>query len=167
MRGIHQWLVDSPHKGPVTWKSFPAMTSSCCVEGYLRACDNLINWWQSSQYDSLSVHHVIMLHPLSPVAPFTNMLLVLSLPFIFITIYGVVCVQLAHFSLGDWKDIFIAHVIIIIKSEVSTLPIVIIFFRGCVPEMFVTSYSVAYGIYIPGKLGFCFHYYCAVYDEFK
>ena len=38
--------------------------------------------------------------------------------------------QPAHFSLGDWKDISKAHVIIIIKSEVSTLPIVIIFFRG-------------------------------------
>ena len=82
-------------------------------------------------------------------------------------IYGVVCVQLAHSSLGDWKDISIAHVIIIIKSEVSTLPIVIIFFRGCVPEMFVTSYSVTYCIYIPGKTGFCFHYYCAVYDVLK
>ena len=23
MRGIHQWLVDSPHKGPITWKMFP------------------------------------------------------------------------------------------------------------------------------------------------
>ena len=32
--------------------------------------------------------------------------------------------------------------------------------------MFVTSYSVTYYIYIPGKPGFCFHY-CAVYDEFK
>ena len=49
--------------------------------------------------------------------------------------------------LGDWKDISIAHVIIIIKSEVSTFPIVIIFFRGCVPEMFFTSYSVTYCIY--------------------
>ena len=49
------------------------------------------------------------------------------LPFIFITIYRVVCVQLAYFNLGDWKDVLIAHVIIIIKSEVSTLPIVIIF----------------------------------------
>ena len=28
----------------------------------------------------------------------------------------------------------IAHFIIIIKSEVSTFPIVIIFFRGCVPQ---------------------------------
>ena len=31
-----------------------------------------------------------------------------------------ICVQLAHVSIGDWKDISIAHVIIIIKSEVST-----------------------------------------------
>ena len=58
--------------------------------------------------------------------------------------------------IGDWKDISIAHVIIIIKSEILTVPIVIIFFRGCVPEMFVTSYSVTYCIYIPGKLGICF-----------
>ena len=69
--------------------------------------------------------------------------------------------------LGDWKDISIAHVIIIIESEVSTFPIVIIFFLGCVPEMFVTSYSVTYFIYVPGKPGICFHDYCAVYDECK
>ena len=67
--------------------------------------------------------------------------------------------------LGKWKDISIVHVIIIIKSEVSTFPIVIIIFLGCVPEMFVTSYSVTYCIYGPGKPGICFHYYCAVYDE--
>ena len=55
-----------------------------------------------------------------------NMLLVLSITFHFhLYIYGVVCVQLAHFSLGDWEDISIAHIIIIIKSEVSTLPIII------------------------------------------
>ena len=89
------------------------------------------------------------------------------LPFIFITIYGVVCVQPVHFSIGDWKDISIAHVVIIIKSKVSTFPIVVIFFRGCVSEMFVTSYSVTYCIYIPGKPGICSHYYCAVYDECK
>ena len=59
------------------------------------------------------------------------------LPFIFITIYGVVCVQLVHFSIGDWKYMSIAHAIITIKSEVSTFPIVIIFFRGCVSEMFL------------------------------
>ena len=50
----------------------------------------------------------------------------------------------------------IAHVIIIIKSEESTLPIVVIFVRGCVPEMFVTSYSVIYCIYIPKKRDFVF-----------
>ena len=37
------------------------------------------------------------------------------------------------------------------KSEVSTFPIDIIFFRGCVPAMFVTSYSVTDCIYVPGK----------------
>ena len=46
-------------------------------------------------------------------------------------------------------NIFIAHVIIIIKSEVSTFPIIIIFFRGREFEMFVTLYSVTYCIYIP------------------
>ena len=89
------------------------------------------------------------------------------LPFIFITIYGIVCVQLAHFSICNWNDISIAHVIIIIKSEVSTFLIFIIFFRGCVPEMSVTSYSVTYCIYVPWKPGICFHYYCEVYDECK
>ena len=33
--------------------------------------------------------------------------------------------------------------------------------------MFVTSYSVTYCIYVPGKPGICCHYYCAVYDECK
>ena len=69
--------------------------------------------------------------------------------------------------LGDWKDVSIAHVIIIIKLEVSSFPIVSHFFRGCVPQMFVTSYSVTYRIYVPGKGGICFHHYCAVYDECK
>ena len=79
-------------------------------------------------------------------------------------IHGLVCVQLAHFSIGDCKDISIAHGIIIIKLEVSTFPIVIIYFRGCVPEMFAASYSVTYCIYVPG---ICFHYYCTVNDECK
>ena len=43
----------------------------------------------------------------------------------YINSYGVVCFQLAHFSLGDREDISRAHVIIIIKSEVSTFPIII------------------------------------------
>ena len=40
-------------------------------------------------------------------------------------------------------------------------------FRGCVHEMFVTSYCVTYCIYVLGKPGICFHYYCAVFDECK
>ena len=41
------------------------------------------------------------------------------------------------------------------------------YFPGYMPEMFVTSYSVTYCIYIPRKPGICFNYYCAVYDEYK
>ena len=54
-------------------------------------------------------------------------------------IYRVACVELAHSSLGDWKNMSITHLIIIIKSEVSTFPFVVIFFRGCVSEMVVLS----------------------------
>ena len=42
------------------------------------------------------------------------------------------------------------------QTEISTFPIVIIFFRGCVPEMFVTSYSVTYCIYVPENREFFF-----------
>ena len=84
------------------------------------------------------------------------MLLVLSITFYCQYIYGVVCVQLYHFSLGEWKDVSVAHVIIIIKLEVLILPFVIIFCCGSVPEMFITSYSVTYCIYILGKTGFAF-----------
>ena len=82
-------------------------------------------------------------------------------------IYRVACVELALSSLGDWKNVFITHLIIIIKSEVSTFPIVVIFFRGCVSEMVVLSCSVIYYIYIPETLGPCFHYWCSVYGICK
>ena len=68
---------------------------------------------------------------------------------------------------GSLMYISITHLIIIIKSEVSTFPIVVIFFRGCVSEMVVLSYSVIYYIYIPGTLGPCFHYWCSVYGICK
>ena len=42
-----------------------------------------------------------------------------------------------------------------------------IFFCDCVPEMFVTSYSVTCCKYVAGKPGICFYYYCAVYDGCK
>ena len=81
--------------------------------------------------------------------------------------YRVACVELAHSNLGNWKIIFITHLIIIIKSEVTTFPIVVTFFRGCVSEMVVLSYSVIYYIYIPGTLGPCSHYWCSVYGICK
>ena len=43
----------------------------------------------------------------------------------------------------------------------------VIFFRGCVSEMVVLSYSVIYYIYIPGTLGPCFHYWWSVYGICK
>ena len=42
-----------------------------------------------------------------------------------------------------------------------------IIYTTCVSEMFVTSYSVTCCIFIPGKPGIWFHYFCAVYDECK
>ena len=49
---------------------------------------------------------------------------------IFLAICGVVLVKLPHLSLGNREDIFITHLIII--SEVSVFPTVVIFIRGCV-----------------------------------
>ena len=70
-----------------------------------------------------------------------NMLLVLSITFYcHYNIWGCMC-STVHFSLGDWKDIPIVYIIIIIMSEISTLPI-IIFCLGCVPDMFVTSHHI-------------------------
>ena len=46
-------------------------------------------------------------------------------------------------------------------------PFLSFFFRGCVSEMVVLSYSVIYYIYIPGTPGPCFHYWCSVYGICK
>ena len=81
-------------------------------------------------------------------------------------IWGCMC-SIGPFQFRWLRRNSIAQVIVIIKSEVSTWPIVIIFFRGCVPEMFSTLYSVTHYIYIPGKPRFCFHNYCAVDDKCK
>ena len=45
----------------------------------------------------------------SDIGGVSYMLLILSITFIVITIYGVVYILLAFFSLGDWKDISIGH----------------------------------------------------------
>ena len=55
-----------------------------------------------------------------------NMLLVLSITFYFQYNIWVVCVQLAYLSIGDRKDRAIAHVTMMIKSDVSTFPLVVI-----------------------------------------
>ena len=81
----------------------------------------------------------------------SKMYLVLSSTYLFFfTVCGVVCVQLSPSS--GRKDISINHLIIIIKSEVLTFPIVVISFRVCVPEVVVPSLAVGF-IYIPRKLG--------------
>ena len=80
----------------------------------------------------------------------------------FFAICGVVCVEQAHSSSGSWEDIFITHLIIIIRLEVSIFPIVVMFFHGwCVPEVIVPSYAVGSDIY-PGMAGFILFYSCAV-----
>ena len=81
--------------------------------------------------------------------------------------YGVVCVQLAHF-ISMWLKGYI-YSSCYYHHQIGSIhiPIVKLFFRGCVPEMFVTSYSVTYCIYVPGKPGICCHYHCAVYIECK
>ena len=55
----------------------------------------------------------------------------------YLQIFGFACVQLAHSILGDWKEKSVAHLIIIIKPEVSTIPIAAILVRGCVSEVVV------------------------------
>ena len=77
--------------------------------------------------------------------------LVLSVTFlIFLVIFEVLCVKLAHSSSGDPEDISITHPIIIIKTEVSIIPNVVIF-SVVVPQVVVLSNAVVF-TYIPGKL---------------
>ena len=72
LRGIHWWLVNSPHKGPVTQKMFPfhdlimklfLFTSLCFKKGFLetlpsfhKRTDNLIGmvWWDLIWLSTLS-----------------------------------------------------------------------------------------------------------------
>ena len=106
-------------------------------------------------FNHITIYHITSHHNTMCLmeAWLINMMLVLSITFYYHYKIWVVCVQLTHFSIGNSKYMSIAHVIII-KSEVSTFPIVIIFFRGCVSEMFATWYSVTYCIYIhSGKTG--------------
>ena len=80
-----------------------------------------------------------------------------SFPFIFAgfiigqafvtNIWDCIC-STGHSNLGDWNDVFVTHLIIIIKSEVSIFPIVVMLFHDCVSEQVVPSYFVIHYIYI-------------------
>ena len=74
-----------------------------------------------------------------------------------------VCYSYIMISCNSSYYIFIAHIIIIIKSEESTFPIVVIFLHGCLPEVVVPSYAVGFVHIYPGTAGFCFFCYCAVF----
>ena len=83
----------------------------------------------------------------------------LSLSLLYVMLY----VLNWQFQFKWLKNISIAHVIIIIKSEVSTLPIVII----------LCAWDVCYIIFCHllhkhfGKTVLCFHYHWIIYDECK
>ena len=75
-------------------------------------------------------------------------------------------VELAHPRLGDREEISKTRLIIIMESELSTFPIVVIVFRGFVYELAVPSYDVGF-TYIPGKLGFASLITIQPYNERK
>ena len=69
-------------------------------------------------------------------------------------IWDCVCVQLTHSCLGDRRDIFIAHVVIIIKSEVSSFHTVVIFFPWlCLRWLYHYNLLIVV-LHIPGWLVF-------------
>ena len=48
VRGIHRWSVNSPHKGPVTWKKFHLLTLSCFVkQEYFHLSDYVHFLWDA------------------------------------------------------------------------------------------------------------------------
>ena len=50
--GNHQWPVDSPHKGPVTWKAFPCYESSYSVHKIIIVY--IWNFWWRHQMETFS-----------------------------------------------------------------------------------------------------------------
>ena len=71
------------------------------------------------------------------------------------------------FGSGDWKDISIGLVIIIIKSDVSTIPIVIIISVAVCLRCLLHHILSRIAYTSREKPGFHFLYHCAVYDECK
>ena len=69
-------------------------------------------------------------------------------------IYGVVCFKPAHSSRGDRGDIFVTQLIIVIKSEVSTIVVIFsvdVYLRCLYHHMMSVSY-------ISGKGFFCYYF---------
>ena len=93
-----------------------------------------------------------------------KMELVLSVTILtFLKACGALCIKLAYSCVGYRADVFITHLITIIKSEVSLSPILI---RGCVSDVLAPSYAVGF-IYIPGKLGFLYFIAVQYHDVCK
>ena len=71
-------------------------------------------------------------------------------------------IKLAHASLGHWQDIILTHlIIIIIKSEISTFPLLsYLSVVVCLGWLYHHMLCLPY-IY-PGKDRLCFFYYCTV-----
>ena len=71
VRGIHQWLVDSPHKGPVTQKMFPFddvimqyQPTMACLQYMYFTASLLLLWcsgWLPSNYFSILQGHISVL----------------------------------------------------------------------------------------------------------
>ena len=57
----------------------------------------------------------------------SKVFLILVIIFFIFAIHSIICVQLTVSSIGDREDIFVTRLIIIIKWELSTFPIVIFF----------------------------------------
>ena len=74
---------------------------------------------------------------------------------------------LADFSVSDWKDISIAHVINTFKSEVSPFPFLsyfsVVVCLRCLLHHILSLIAYTFR----ENREFIFHYYCAVYDECK
>ena len=76
-----------------------------------------------------------------------------------------ISVQLANFSLGDWKDTPLLMLLSSSNRKYPHFPLLSYF--SVVVCLRCLLYSVTYCVYIPRKPGICFRHYCAVYDEYK
>ena len=79
----------------------------------------------------------------------------------------VLCVQLTHSGLGDEDEIFITHLMIIIKSEVSAFNIVVIFSWAVCLRWLCHYIPWTDSITSRESRVLCLHFYCAFYDVCK